>query len=222
MYYIWLTMLLLPIFYLSMYWLCFCSLGFLDAPAFEDGILERYPIFLNIVLNHVSDDRSDLSCAVSCLKASFEMLGKCNYYEFLLSYEAMMNFSCCKLTHFLFLGCKLWLRTTLSPNVMRNTLLGHCFHTRDEKSHKEIFDLFLPFLQACLLFLWIQWYLHIPIISALWCAQSCMQSLEALQDGDHEKQRRNILYFLLHQVTRSSNFSALMRKTATKVSFFCC
>ncbi|XP_040383283.1 uncharacterized protein LOC102709595 [Oryza brachyantha] len=143
-------------------WLGFKSLlGFLDAPAFEDGILEKYPIFLNIVLNHVSDDRSDLSCAVSCLKASFEML-----------------------------GCKLWLRTTLSPNVMRNTLLGHCFHTRDEKSHKEIFDLFLPFLQ----------------------------SLEALQDGDHEKQRRNILYFLLHQVTRSSNFSALMRKNATKIA----
>ncbi|KAF8694890.1 hypothetical protein HU200_037991 [Digitaria exilis] len=143
-------------------WLGFKSfLGFLEAPAFEDGVLEKYPVFLNIVLNHVSDDTSDLSCAVSCLKASFEML-----------------------------GCKLWLRTTLSPSVMRNTLLGHCFHTRDEKSHKEIFDLFLPFLQ----------------------------SLEALQDGEHEKQRRNILYFLLHQVTRSSNFSALMRKTATKIA----
>ncbi|XP_072147579.1 uncharacterized protein [Setaria viridis] len=143
-------------------WLGFKSLlGFLEAPAFEDGILEKYPVFLNIVLNHVSDDTSDLSCAVSCLKASFEML-----------------------------GCKLWLRTTLSPSVMRNTLLGHCFHTRDEKSHKEIFDLFLPFLQ----------------------------SLEALQDGEHEKQRRNILYFLLHQVTRSSNFSALMRKNATKIA----
>ncbi|KAL6846836.1 hypothetical protein ACP4OV_024284 [Aristida adscensionis] len=130
-------------------WLGFKSLlGFLEAPAFEDGILEKYPVFLNIVLNHVSDDRSDLSC------------------------------------------CKLWLRTTLSSSVMRNTLLGHCFHTRDEKSHKEIFDLFLPFLQ----------------------------SLEALQDGEHEKQRRNILYFLLHQVTRSSNFSALMRKNATKIA----
>jgi hypothetical protein len=34
-------------------------------------------VFLSIVLNHVSDDSSDLSCAVSCLKASFEMLGKC-------------------------------------------------------------------------------------------------------------------------------------------------
>jgi hypothetical protein len=55
----------------------FCSLGFLEAPAFEDGVLEKYPVFLNIVLNHVSDDTSDLSCAVSCLKASFEMLGKC-------------------------------------------------------------------------------------------------------------------------------------------------
>nr|CAB3457460.1 unnamed protein product [Digitaria exilis] len=106
-------------------WLGFKSfLGFLEAPAFEDGVLEKYPVFLNIVLNHVSDDTSDLSCAVSCLKASFEML-----------------------------GCKLWLRTTLSPSVMRNTLLGHCFHTRDEKSHKEIFDLFLPFLQACFSFL---------------------------------------------------------------------
>lgn len=47
-------------------------------------------------------------------------------------------------------GCKLWLRATLSPSVMRNTLLGQCFHTRNEKSHKEIFDLFQPFLQACL------------------------------------------------------------------------
>lgn len=53
------------------------SLGFLEAPAFEDGVLEKYPVFLNIVLNHVSDDTSDLSCAVSCLKALFEMLGKC-------------------------------------------------------------------------------------------------------------------------------------------------
>ncbi|KAJ3676832.1 hypothetical protein LUZ60_002556 [Juncus effusus] len=136
-------------------------LGFLEGPAFEDGILEKYPVFLSIILNHVSDDSSDFSYAVSCLKASFEML-----------------------------GCKLWLRATLSPSVMRNTLLGHCFHTKDEKSHKDIFDLFIPFLQ----------------------------SLEALQDGEHEKQRRNILYFLLHQVTRSSNFSPLMHKNACKIA----
>ncbi|CAA6672122.1 unnamed protein product [Spirodela intermedia] len=136
-------------------------LGFLEAPAFEEGILERYPVFLSIVLNHVSDDTPEFSYAVTCLKLLFEML-----------------------------GCKLWLRTTLSPSVMRNTLLGQSFHTRNEKSHKEIFDLFLPFLQ----------------------------SLEALQDGEHEKQRRHLLYFLLHQVTQSSNFSLLMRKNACKIA----
>ncbi|KAJ4958297.1 hypothetical protein NE237_025408 [Protea cynaroides] len=136
-------------------------LGFLEPPAFEEGILERYPIFLSIVLNHVSDDSLEFSYAVNCLRVLFEML-----------------------------GCKLWLRTTLSPSVMRNTLLGQCFHTRNEKSHKEIFDLFQPFLQ----------------------------SLEALQDGEHEKQRRHFLYFLLHQVTVSSNFSFLMRKKSCQIA----
>ncbi|XP_043709230.1 uncharacterized protein LOC122658369 [Telopea speciosissima] len=136
-------------------------LGFLEPPAFEEGILERYPIFLSIVLNHVSDDSLEFSYAVNCLRLLFEML-----------------------------GCKLWLRTSLSPSVMRNTLLGQCFHTRNEKSHKEIFDLFQPFLQ----------------------------SLEALQDGEHEKQRRHFLYFLLHQVTVSSNFSILMRKKACQIA----
>ncbi|XP_059642145.1 uncharacterized protein LOC132284095 isoform X2 [Cornus florida] len=136
-------------------------LGFLEPPAFEEGILERYPIFLSIVLNHISDDSVEFSYAVNCLRLLFEML-----------------------------GCKLWLRATLSPSVMRNTLLGQCFHTRNEKSHKEIFDLFLPFLQ----------------------------SLEALQDGEHEKQRRHFLYFLLHQVTVSSNFSILMRQKACQIA----
>ncbi|XP_016648875.1 PREDICTED: uncharacterized protein LOC107880878 [Prunus mume] len=96
-------------------------LGFLEPPAFEEGILERYPIFLDIVLNHISGDSLEFSHAVACLRILFEML-----------------------------GCKLWLRSTLSPSVMRNTLLGQCFHTRNEKSHKDIFDLFQPFLQACL------------------------------------------------------------------------
>lgn len=136
-------------------------LGFLEPPAFEEGILERYPIFLSIVLNHISDDSGEFSYAVNCLRLLFEML-----------------------------GCKLWLRATLSPSVMRNTLLGQCFHTRNEKSHKEIFDLFQPFLQ----------------------------SLEALQDGEHEKQRRNFIYFLLHQVPFSSNFSILMRKKACQIA----
>ncbi|KAK9097548.1 hypothetical protein Sjap_023045 [Stephania japonica] len=139
-------------------------LGFLEPTAFEEGILERYPVFLTIVLNHVSDDSLEFSHAVNCLRLFFEML-----------------------------GYKLWLRTTLSPSVMRNTLLGQCFHTRNEKSHKEIFDLFQPFLQAYI-------------------------SLEALQDGEHEKQRRHFLYFLLHQVNMSNNFSILMRKKACQIA----
>ncbi|GAV59440.1 AAA_11 domain-containing protein/AAA_12 domain-containing protein [Cephalotus follicularis] len=143
-------------------WLGITSLlEFLEAPAFEEGILERHPIFFDIVLNHVSSDSPEFSHAVSCLKELFRML-----------------------------GCKLWLRSTLSPSVMRNTLLGQCFHTRNEKIHKDIFDLFQPLLQ----------------------------SLEALEDGEHEKQRRHFLYFLLHQVPMSSNFSALTRKTACKIA----
>ncbi|XP_030499717.2 uncharacterized protein LOC115715063 isoform X1 [Cannabis sativa] len=138
-------------------------LGFLEPPAFEEGILERYPIFLDIVLNHISGDSVDFSHAVTCLRLLFEIL-----------------------------GCKLWLRSTLSPSVMRNTLLGQCFHSRNEKSHKDIFDLFQPFLQ----------------------------SLEALQDGEHEKQRRHFLYFLLHQVPASSNFSVLTRQKARQISLF--
>ncbi|CAB4272070.1 unnamed protein product [Prunus armeniaca] len=136
-------------------------LGFLEPPAFEEGILERYPIFLDIVLNHISGDSLEFSHAVACLRILFEML-----------------------------GCKLWLRSTLSPSVMRNTLLGQCFHTRNEKSHKDIFDLFQPFLQ----------------------------SLEALQDGEHEKQRRHFLYFLLIQVPVSSNFSGLTRQKACQIA----
>uniref|UniRef100_A0A6N2LBK7 Helicase Sen1 N-terminal domain-containing protein n=1 Tax=Salix viminalis TaxID=40686 RepID=A0A6N2LBK7_SALVM len=101
-------------------WLGITSLlEFLEPPAFEEGILERYPIFFDIVLNHISGDSAEFSHAVSCLKELFKML-----------------------------GCKLWLRSTLSPSVMRNTLLGQCFHTRNEKIHKDIFDLFPPFLQA--------------------------------------------------------------------------
>lgn len=100
-------------------WLGITSLlEFLEPPAFEEGILECYPIFFDIVLNHISGDSAEFSHAVSCLKELFKML-----------------------------GCKLWLRSTLSPSVMRNTLLGQCFHTRNEKIHKDILDLFPPFLQ---------------------------------------------------------------------------
>ncbi|KAI4387118.1 hypothetical protein MLD38_004973 [Melastoma candidum] len=137
-------------------------LGFLEPPALEEGILERYPIFLDIVLHHISGDCLAFCHAVSCLKLLFEML-----------------------------GCKLWLRSNLSPSVMRSTLLGQCFHTRSEKIHKDIFDLFLPLLQ----------------------------SLEPLQDGELEKQRRNLIYFLLHQVPVSSNFSVLTRQKARQIAF---
>lgn len=37
----------------------------------------------------------------------------------------------------------------MSPSVMHNTLIGQCFHTRNEKIHKDIFGLFQPFLQVC-------------------------------------------------------------------------
>lgn len=112
--------------------------------------MERYPIFLSIVLNHVSDDTPEFSYAVTCLKLLFEMLGMSlgcllhggKVYYLVKLKDAVSFFFVC-------LGYKLWLRTTLSPSVMRNTLLGQSFHTRNEKSHKEIFDLFLPFLQAC-------------------------------------------------------------------------
>ncbi|XP_039171987.1 uncharacterized protein LOC120294940 isoform X4 [Eucalyptus grandis] len=89
------------------------------------------------------------------------------------------------------LGCKLWLRSALSPSIMRSTLVGQCFHSRNEKIHKDIFELFQPLFQ----------------------------SLEAWQDGELEKQRRNFLYFLLHQVPVSSNFSVLTRQKARQIAF---
>ncbi|PQP99297.1 hypothetical protein Pyn_15331 [Prunus yedoensis var. nudiflora] len=98
-------------------------LGFLEPPAFEEGILERYPIFLDIVLNHISGDSLEFSHAVACLRILFEML-----------------------------GCKLWLRSTLSPSVMRNTLLGQCFHTRTRRAIRTFlifFSLFCSLLKLC-------------------------------------------------------------------------
>ncbi|KDP25042.1 hypothetical protein JCGZ_22577 [Jatropha curcas] len=56
-------------------WLGFTSLlEFLEPPVFEEGILERYPIFFDIVLNHISGDSAEFSHAVSCLKELFKML----------------------------------------------------------------------------------------------------------------------------------------------------
>lgn len=125
-------------------------LGYLEPLAFEEGILERYPIFLSIVLNHVSDDTLEFTYAINCLRLLFEMLGG---FPWTLSYLVPRMLYYLKFILLLFcgflLGYKLWLKTTFSPSVMRNTLLGQCFHTRNEKSHKEIFDIFQPFLQAC-------------------------------------------------------------------------
>ncbi|CAL0332118.1 unnamed protein product [Lupinus luteus] len=133
-------------------------LGFLDPPTFEEGILERYPFFLDIVLNHISGDSLEFSHAVTCLRLLFEML-----------------------------GCKLWLRSTLSPSVMRNTLLGW---RKGPCSYVDI----------------------------IYMLYHMFQSLEALQDGEHEKQRRHFLYFLLHQVPVSSNFSILIRKLSCQIA----
>ncbi|OMO65548.1 putative helicase MAGATAMA 3 [Corchorus olitorius] len=56
-------------------WLGITSLlEFLEPPAFEEGILERYPIFFDIVLNHISGDSPEFSHAVSCLRELFKML----------------------------------------------------------------------------------------------------------------------------------------------------
>lgn len=53
----------------------------LEPPAFEEGILDRYPVFLSIVLNHLSDDSPEFSHAVNCLRLLFEMLGMSQDFE---------------------------------------------------------------------------------------------------------------------------------------------
>lgn len=57
--------------------LIFKRLEFVEPPALEEGILERYPIFFDIVLNHVSGDSPEFSHAVICLRELFKMLGRC-------------------------------------------------------------------------------------------------------------------------------------------------
>lgn len=47
----------------------------MDPSTFEEGILERYPFFVDIVLNHISGDSLEFSHAVTCLRLLFEMLG---------------------------------------------------------------------------------------------------------------------------------------------------
>jgi senataxin len=60
----------------SSIWLGMTSLlEFLEGPAFEEGILEPYPIFVDTVLNHISGDSPEFSLAVNCLKELFKTLG---------------------------------------------------------------------------------------------------------------------------------------------------
>lgn len=54
---------------------CLFRLGFLEPRAFEEGILEQYPSFLSIVLNHITDDSAEFSYAINCLRLLFDMLG---------------------------------------------------------------------------------------------------------------------------------------------------
>lgn len=137
-------------------------LNLLEPQAFLKGVMEKYPMFVSIVLNHVSEVTAVFWNALRCLKLLLEVL-----------------------------GYKLWLGTTFSPGVMRNTLLSQCFHSREERMHVHIFDVFDPFLR----------------------------SLEALQDGEYENQRRRLLYFLLQQVPLSSNFKPMISKKARQVAF---
>jgi hypothetical protein len=94
-------------------------LGRLEAPALEEGLLERYPVFLSVVLNHVSEATSVFWNALRCLQLLLEIL-----------------------------GYKLWLRTTFSAGVVRNTLISQCFHSNQERMHNSIFEQFQPFLQV--------------------------------------------------------------------------
>lgn len=75
---------------------------------------------------------------------------------------------------------------------------------------------------VCLLALCVFWWVGGLGLFCCWhyLNDQIFQSLEALHDGDHEKQRRHFLYFLLHQVPVSSNFSILTRKLACQVFTF--
>jgi hypothetical protein len=81
--------------------------------------LERYPVFVSVVLNHVSEATSVFWNALRCLQLLLEIL-----------------------------GYKLWLRTTFSAGVVRNTLISQCFHSNQERMHNSIFEQFQPFLQV--------------------------------------------------------------------------
>jgi hypothetical protein len=219
----------------SFYW----RLGFLEPPAFEEGILERYPIFLDLVLNHISGDSVVFSHAVTCLRLLFEMLG-----EHLLFFQSQRSICCLMLSWFLLLmfwapfkvvsfgwglHCLLvWCATLYWVSVsileMRKAIKTFliffslfCRHVSGPLYH-FIFKSFAN-VSLNILFFWLSYMLGIFYWHYWYVQIQSIQSLEALQDGEHEKQRRNFLYFLLHQVPVSSNFSVLTRKKACQVLF---
>lgn len=61
-----------------------CRLGRLEAPALEEGLLERYPVFVSVVLNHVSEATSVFWNALRCLQLLLEILGE--HYLFSLCF----------------------------------------------------------------------------------------------------------------------------------------
>eukprot|EP00850_Spirogloea_muscicola_P007996 SM000041S15555 [mRNA] locus=s41:680126:694929:- [translate_table: standard] len=137
-------------------------MALMEPAAVEMGLVRAHPALVSIVINHVSETTAVFWIALRCLKLLLEIL-----------------------------GYKLWMHTTFSAGVVRNTMLSQCFHVTDERTHTALFDVFQPFLQ----------------------------SLEALQDQEYQSERRRVLYFLLQQVPASKNFRAMQTKKGRQIAF---
>ncbi|GJP43395.1 hypothetical protein CLOM_g2860 [Closterium sp. NIES-68] len=94
-------------------------LSLMAPPALDEGVVERYPAFVSIVLNHVGEDTSVFRPALACLRMMLQVT-----------------------------GYKLWLHSAFPPGVVRNTLISQCFNSTHEPTHKLLLDLLPPFLQS--------------------------------------------------------------------------
>ncbi|CAI7814373.1 unnamed protein product [Closterium sp. NIES-54] len=94
-------------------------LSLMAPPALDEGVVERYPAFVSIVLNHVGEDTSVFRPALACLRMMLQVT-----------------------------GYKLWLHSAFPPGVVRNTLISQCFNSSHEPTHKLLLDLLPPFLQS--------------------------------------------------------------------------
>eukprot|EP00850_Spirogloea_muscicola_P009645 SM000054S18131 [mRNA] locus=s54:712649:726066:+ [translate_table: standard] len=137
-------------------------MALMEPAALEMGLVRVHPALVSIVINHVSETTGVFWIALRCLRLLLEIL-----------------------------GYKLWMHTSFSASVVRNTMLSQCFHVTDERTHTALFDVFQPFLQ----------------------------SLEALQDQEYQSERRWVLYFLLQQVPASKNFRAMLTKKGRQIAF---